>query len=177
MAKKKQLFRFLDTVGNGTGTKNAVGDYSDSGLGQTVFKIAPQDGVYELTRLIVTIKDTQGVDSDFYGNNITLTNGIEVQYWGSQGLVVDMTDGIPIMSNGDWKRYCYDVAPSQFGTGNDIVSVRWTFGKTGMETVLRADEGDELRIILHDDFRGLIEHYFEVQGVERPLAFVHDQYE
>ena len=50
------LFRYLDTVGDGSGEKNANGDYS---IAEEIFFLQPPPGrVYRITRLIVSIMDT-----------------------------------------------------------------------------------------------------------------------
>ena len=175
--KKTHLFRFLDTVGNGSGTKDATGNYSDAGSGSTDFLIAPTGTqVFVLERMIVHIKDTSGIDADKYGNNITLTNGITVTYNDTSGEVVDLLDGVNIFSNGDWARQCYDANLITWGSGNDIVSIRWTFSRAGIPLVLKGDEGDDLTVTLNDDFSGLLEHRFQVQGYSTPAVGYRDEY-
>jgi hypothetical protein len=72
------ISRYADTVGDGSGIKNAIGDYS--GETPTIFKIAPSAGeIYVINRLIPFLRDTGGLDADKYGNNITLTNGIVIK--------------------------------------------------------------------------------------------------
>lgn len=160
--KQKHLFRHLDTNGDGTGTKNAVGDYSST---PTDFKIQPAaNQMFILHRMLVFIKDTTGIDADAYGNGIVLTNGINIKYSHAAGVVVDMVDGIPITVNGDWGRLCYDVELKAWGAGNEILVVRWTFDKAGEPLVLNGADGDRFVVSLNDDFSGLLAHYFMVQG-------------
>jgi len=68
--------RFLDTNGDGTGTKSATGNYAESPVS---FFIQPPAGeVFRLNRMLVHIEDSGTFDSGSYGNGITLTNGITV---------------------------------------------------------------------------------------------------
>jgi hypothetical protein len=163
------LSRFADTVGDGTGTSIAVGNYSDVGLGVTDFMIAPAAGeVFQIERMIVSIEDTVGMDADSYGNGITLTNGIDVLVANDTGDLWYWTQpNHPITTNGEWAHYCYDAQLLGWGQGNEHIVVRWTFGKTGHPLVLNGNVGAKLIIRLNDDFSGLIDHGFLIQGVKR----------
>ncbi len=161
-AQKRQLFQYLDDVGDGSGVINLVGDHSG---GATTFKIAPGPGeVFRLSRMIGYVEDGGSFDSGLYGNGITLTNGIQIEHDHVDG-TVDMLAGLPILTTGGWAAQCHDVTPpNNFGSGNEFISIRWTFNKTGQYTRLDGDLGQELRMILHDDFSNLEAHRFQVQG-------------
>ena len=154
--------RYLDTNGDGTGTQQANGDYS----------VTPEDfkftavNVTELARVIVFIEDTSGFGADDYGDIAGgLTNGIEIKVYRNDSTVDDLLDGITIKNNAGWARVCHDVVNHAFGVGNDFLSVRWTWAKSGMP--LKLLEGEELRFELSDDFSGLVEHTFMVEGTYR----------
>jgi len=163
----KHLVRVLDTNGDGTGTKEATGTYAVD----TDFYIEPladeTNLIYRLERLIVTVKDTTGMDADKYGNGITLTNGIYVLVEDSEGLLYSLTDpDKPILTNGDWSHYCYDADVKTWGTGNEHLVVRWTFRKHGDSVNLRSWRGEKLVVRLKDTFTGLLDHTFTVEGLE-----------
>tara|TARA_R110000796_G_scaffold251769_1_gene383934 strand:- start:1886 stop:2467 length:582 start_codon:yes stop_codon:yes gene_type:complete len=150
--------RYLDTVGNGTGTKQALGNYATA----TPFFITPGVGeVYDITRLIVYIEDSSGMDNAKYGNIAALTNGITINSVVG-GVTDDMTDGLAIKTNGQWKRVCYDQHIDSTGAGNDSCAARWTFSASGVP--IRLSYGDTLSVVCHDDFTGLIDHTFKIQG-------------
>ena len=160
------LFRFLDTDGDGTGTKEATGNYA---LAEEEFYIQPPDGEsYFISRLIIEIKDAGSIDAGSYGNGITLTNGIQVQKKDGSGVIVDFTDGEPIITNADWAKFCYDVKTSEFGSGNNYVNVRWTFSKAtgGLKggVFLDGSNNERFTVILNDNFSNLTGHTFMVQG-------------
>lgn len=158
------ITRFLDTVGNGTGSIDATGDYSS--VAQE-FKITPADDeVYCISRLIVHVKDTQGIDADSYGNNITLTNGITIKTVDSGGdNEIFVGSSSPIMVNADWGKYCYDVNVLTFGAGNETCVVRWTFSKYGGHGCwLHGFQSESFVITLNDNFTGLLSHGFVVEG-------------
>jgi len=156
----KPIFsRYLDTNGDGTGTKTANGNYAAAA---EEFYIQPAEWqTLSLARLIVYAEDTGGMDNGSYGNGITLTNGIRVILT-KDGVDTDLDGGLAIKSNGQWKRLCYDEHIDSAGSGNDSMAVRWTFTKAGQE--LKISGSDKLRVILNDDFTGLIDHTFLVQG-------------
>lgn len=153
--------RYLDTNGDGTGTKNANGNYSSAA---ETFYI---DGPLTITRMIVSVEDTGGMQAEEYGNlGTALTNGItiDIDSGGLDNELVDLTDGEPIKTNAGWGQLCYDVDLKSWGAGDDLLVVRWTFDKSGAPIKLGDD--DRLEITLNDDFSGLIGHYFLVQGQE-----------
>jgi hypothetical protein len=162
------LTRFLDTNGDGTGTKNANADYS--GTGGDIFYIQPPAGtVYRLYRMIVHYEDTQGMTATEYGNlGSALGVGIIVRVQDGSGTISNLTDGIPITTNADWSRFCYDAQLSVWVSSgaptNDVAQVRWTFAKAGTTIRLDGDQSERLEVVLNDNFAGLIDHYFHVQG-------------
>jgi hypothetical protein len=155
--------RFADTNGNGTGTKNANGDYSSSA---EVFYLQPPAGVaYRVHRMIVSLEDTTGMTAQEYGNlAAALGNGVEIMVKDDSGTVADLTDGIPVKTNAQWGRMCYDVDVKTWGQGDELLVARWTFAKSGAAIVLNGNHNGRIEVLLNDDLRGLISHYFLVQG-------------
>jgi hypothetical protein len=155
------IYRFLDTNGNGTGTKNATGDYSVTP--DDFFYTAPAGGA-ELHRLIIHIEDTVGVQAEEYGNlGAALTNGYSLKVFDSNSVeVLDITDGVPIKTNAQLGRLGYDVDVRTWGAGNEIIQARITFSRAGYPLFL--PEGYQFKITFNDNLSGLIEHYFMLQG-------------
>ncbi|MHC4316827.1 MAG: hypothetical protein ACYSW3_30670 [Planctomycetota bacterium] len=162
---KKLISRVLDTVGDGSGTTDAIGNYAGGSIEDFMIKPA-SDEVFVLTRMLIQVVDTTGMDADKYGNNITLTNGIHVLVTDGVGsTIMELTDpNNPIIANGDWGAFCYDVDVKTWGTGNNHLLARWTFAKSGEDVYLRGHRGEQLVVRLNDDFSGLIHHHFVVQG-------------
>lgn len=157
------ISRYLDLNGDGSGAKNANGDYSTVA---DIFYIQPpatQD--YLLTRLIVSIEDTQGMQAEEYGNlGAALTNGITVRVQDDSGTLVDLTDSAPVKTNAKWGALCYDVDLKSWGAGDELILVRWTFSRSGRDVLLRGDRNERLEVVLNDNLTGLISHEFLVQG-------------
>ena len=157
------IYRFLDTNGDGTGSKNANVNGS----------ITPQVFRYDsetthrtyLARMLVHIEDIGPLSADDYGG-ITgpLTNGVlvEIRRKEDDSTVVDLVDGLPIKTNSEWSRMCYDMDIDNFGSGSDFIKVRWTFAKSGLPIYLSPNQ--YFCIIVQDNLTGLIKHYFMLQG-------------
>ena len=155
----------LDSIGDGTGVINANSDYSSGGSGSTEFFIAPPTGsAYRIHRLIVFVEDVGSFDSGFYGNSVVLGNGMTVTIESGSTTLVDLTNGHPITTNSSWAHFCHDLTVFTFGTGNEFMSVRWTFAKSG--TPVRLENPERLVVTLNDDLTGLVAHHFLVQGFD-----------
>lgn len=165
--KGDHLYQFLDENGDGTGNKQAVGDYTGGGLGPTKFFIKPAPGeTFYIYRIIITLSDSGALDSGLYGNNIALSNGYEIQK--TNGVVVvdggDFTGGISLKTNGQISEIMYDVTRLEFGSGDEYLTGRFSFDKAGQPLELVGDDGDELAIVFSDDLSGLVTHTFMAQG-------------
>jgi hypothetical protein len=157
------LYRYLDTNGNGTGTKNATGNYSG---GATDFYIQPPAGkVFLIESILFFIEDTGTLDSGGYGAATALTNGLLVRVTSSADVVeTDLLDGVPIKSNGDFGAHMWNLEPFSFGTGNDFIHARWNFEESSGSPIYLHDQ-EKLKVTLEDNFSGLVSHRFMVQGI------------
>ena len=161
-AVRAYVCRFMDTKGDGTGEKNAIGDYSST---EQTFFIQPSDvQTLRITRLVISIEDNGPIDAGAYGNGIDLVNGIQLQVRNDSGVVNDLTDNVPIFTNSHWGRYTYDIKESSFGMGSNYVFARWSFIRSGITIRLRGAENERFAMILNDDFSGLVSHRFLIQG-------------
>jgi hypothetical protein len=146
---------FLDTVGDGSGsiTSNINGSITP-----VLFKVTAGVGETLLVnRLLLHLADIGGLDAGAYGNNIVMTNGIELGVMRDGVVILDLTAKLKIKTNADWGAYCYDVTELGFGLGDNYLAVRWTFTKDG--AALRLDEGDSFFLKVNDDLTGLTKHH------------------
>ena len=168
MSRTKGIHQLLDTVGDGSGLKEANGNYS---VAAGSFRLKHASGIADIYRMIVMIEDAGAFDSGLYGNGIVLTNGIRVYLKNSLNVVMEEFTGFPILTNGDWAGHCHDHEHHSFGSGNEVVSVRWTFDKSGQPLTVNFGAGEYLEVYLNDDFSGLVKHRFSVQGKYRKLGY------
>lgn len=157
----EQIYRLLDTVGDGSGTKSAIGNYSSA---VEEFLITNPTRQIQIRRMLVEIRDTGLFSQERYGTIAALTNGIEVVVKDDSGTIqLNITDGVPIKSLAHWGAKCFDMSPLPSGSGDGFVNVRWTFGRNGSDILLPA--GWSLVVQLNDDLTGLIDHTFFVGGM------------
>jgi len=149
---------------NASGAQSAIGDFS-AGVPFTIQP--PVDEVWYVHRLLVHYEDSGSMDTEKYGNGIVLTNGITI-YANQSGRIVNLTNGHPILTNGEWAAHSYDTRLDKFGAGNEFISVRWSFFKTGTVIKLDGAQSDSLTVLLQDDFSGLEDQFFLFQGYKGP---------
>lgn len=164
------LYRYLDTSGDGSGTKNAIGNYSSTA---DIFYIQPAAGqVFRIVRMIILIGGkASSVKTDTYGSLSALTNGVTVRVQNDGGTVINLTDGIPVKTNAGWGGLCFDsVIYSSTSNTDTFNRVRWTFERAGYPIRLDGSSNERLEVLLNDDFTGgggadaLTSHYFMAQG-------------
>jgi hypothetical protein len=146
------------------GNVNFIGDYSDSGLGLTraVYTL-PYD--MAITDFVIAVEDVGVMDSGFYGNNITLTNGIRLIGEAVPGVEIgDFLDGEIIMTNADWGRYG-DIEFMEWGQGNSQYAAHFHFMKDHGQPMM-LPKGMRLVVLLNDDFGGLVNQKFLAMGVQ-----------
>lgn len=145
---------------SGTSTE-AIGNYS-AGASATFEYIAPVGSKIEITRLISTITDTNIKNAGGYGGLLQLSSGIDL-YVVQSGTALELTNDFTIKTNADWGAYCHDVSLHDFGVGSNFITSRWTFAAG--ETNLKLNGSpDRFYALLNDDFTGLIDHRFQIQG-------------
>lgn len=160
------IYRYLDENGNGSGNKNANGNYAGS---PTRFFIQPPaDEVFFLNRMIVLLEDGGSIDAGGWGNGAALTNGVECDLRDPiNDILTDLFDGLPLLTNAGWAQFCYDVRSTDFGAGNNYLGVRWTFTKSGRPLVLRGSKQESFGITFNDNVTNVVRNTFMVQGYTR----------
>lgn len=148
------LFRYLDTVGDGSGTKNATGDYS---VTPERFLIAPAlDEIFLLDHLLIVLEVEATIDNSSFGRFVDpLTNGIYLRVRDKDdAIVIDLTDGVPLKTTFDFGKYALDAVLHSFGEANDMWVVKWDLLDSGQPLILDGREkyGFSLNAEVNDDF-------------------------
>ena len=145
----------LDTNGDGTGTINAIGDYSGA---EEIFYIQPPAStVYKIERFIVYLRGAKAdINLDTYGKNNVLSNGITVRIQNDSGTVVSFTNSLPIKRFAGWVRVSMDGellgTKDDFKTDKILVSI-WDIPHCqGYPLCLDGDNNERLEVVLNDDF-------------------------
>ena len=160
----------LSTNGDGTGTIEMTGDYSSTATefsydSKAVAALSAQTENYDLvSRILVFVQDSGAFDAEKYGNNIDLTNGIDIKVVDSEDNLLMQVTPAPIKTSGDWAALCHDVVYQEFGTGDKFLTARWTFSKFASDDGLRLNVGDRLVVTVNDLMTGLVHHRITAQG-------------
>lgn len=165
----KNLFKALSSNGDGTGTVNAIGDYSVTPL--NLKYTGEIDKVGLINRMIVQIVDGNGFSVSNYGALPALTNGVVVSVKDANDNVINSLTAYPVLSNGDWGAQCYDAQYQSYGVGDDTLLVRWTFGNSGKPLEIDFRKGEYLDVELNDNFTGLTLHRFKIDGVFKSFTY------
>jgi len=168
--------KYLSTrLQDGT-TSDASQNYSSTST-DFVYQV-PENHIAAITRMIVTIEDSE-VDlySDEYGGLGALNNGITVKimdkndndiYYLVSNTVTGQSIGSSpekIKTNQDWASVCYDFnRVLQGGTDLDMGQFRWTFARSGSPIIIENQE--KFCVNCNDNFSGLTNHFFTIQGLE-----------
>lgn len=158
-----KIRRFLDTVGDGTGSRDAAVDGSNTPI---QFKLTSEPGrSIELDRFTVYITDRGNLLPDKYGKDIVMTNGILLEIQDGVGnVVLDMLDGAPVKTNFAWQIVCFDTDSFQGKTPNDISAATFRWIVSDKVDPLTLINGQSLVATIRDDLTTLEHHSFYAQG-------------
>lgn len=152
--------KILDTVGDGTGIKNAVGNYS---VNPQAFKlVVPSRENYTLSNMIIHIAGLGAFSHTGYGN-ITegLANGWSIKI-AKDGELKDFYEGVLIKNNQDIEGISGNIHHPAFDGAGNSISITISFDHYGMPFYIR--EGEYIEILLNDNFSSLTKHQFLIQG-------------
>lgn len=119
-----------------------------------------------VARVMIHTLAATDIDSLEYGDQPELTNGIQVFYRRS-GVVLDVTNGLPIKINEHWGQWCFDSVPVRVGATSKtpVWQSRWTLTKYGNPYGLVLSEGDRLGVRIRDDLSPLLRQTLIAEGL------------
>ncbi len=156
------LYRFLDTNGDGTGTKDANGNYSVTPA--KFFIRAPAETFLVLYTMTINVEDNVALTQAGYGGSVgPLTNGVNVYIANENEVnVLSLVDGRPIKANPQWQRIAHDIRTIAYSGAANGLTISWEFQRTGSPILLRPFSS--LVVALSDDFSHLTDHAFLIAG-------------
>ena len=152
--------RFLDTVGDGTGSIEANVD--GSGAPVDFNYTVPEGHILLVDRLVVWIEDNGSFDAGLYGNGLALANGIMAGRT-INGTFEPRTTQLPIRANADWPAYSFDFDYIDIGQGPNVAVARYSYIKDGAPIVYTENTKYTMRI--QDDLSNLVGHRFRLGAV------------
>lgn len=157
------FIRLLDSVGDGSGGVNAIGDYSAAPV---EFSIRPPDGqVLVLTQLTVHYNAPGIFGALGYANLPALPVGILLDTRDRQGSVVSpLTGQVPVTFNTSWMAYGYNMNNQSWGGAETTIEAVLNMGAfdTGFE--IDGNKAEYLAATLNDDFTGIVVQTFLAKG-------------
>ena len=118
-----------------------------------------------LHRCLVHIVDGSINPVDFAGINSGVANGLRINVTDSDGTMLNTfgTDVIPIINNTRWVLLAgTDIDRDTSGPGNDALTIRWSFDKSGTPIMLSA--GESFNIEIRDDLTAVSQFHVLLQG-------------
>lgn len=150
--------RFLDTVGDGSGSIEARVDGSDTPV--DFHYAVPEGKILLIDRLIVWIRDAGTFDADKYGNRLVLTNGIIGGRTDESGTFIPRTTQLPVRTNSDWPAYSFSFQYIPIGVGDNVAVAEYSYNKDGGPLVFHGGTSYTLRIA--DNLLELTGHRFRI---------------
>lgn len=157
---QRPFTRILDTNGDGTGSTNGAQDFSVTP--GTFYIEIPDKDIMSIWNLIVYIEDTDVSKPARYGDLTALSTGVIVRL-ANDDITRPLTD-IPIKSNRDWMMHA-DAPVNPLNAAQKALKFVWplTFSdQAGL--VMAGRKNTRLEVVLADDFSGLSQHKFSVNG-------------
>ena len=159
------LLRYLDTVWDGSGTHDFIGDYS---LVPTQAIIKPPDNqIFVLTEFLVQYSDAGKFLQSAYASLAgALVNGVEIAAYDRKGnAIFSLTPSHPVITNDLWVHLGYNVALQEWGTAaTTTLTAKLKDIDFGTAFSLNGNKGEYLKVSLSDDFSGMIDQSFLVKG-------------
>jgi hypothetical protein len=161
--------RYIDTVGDGSGARDMKVNGS---VTPVKFKLKPSAGqIFMLNAFNINYVMTSGNPNVGFGAaSADLTNGISIQVLRGSTVVLDLTDGVLVKANHDWKNLCYEEHESEYGTTESALSYCFDFRRGGESVVLEGVNGDEFVVTINDNLTtaqiNLLHMYIRVHFIQ-----------
>lgn len=154
--------QYMSDVGDGTGTINAVGDYSSTAK---IFFIQPAVGeIMTLTGMFIHLVDSGSLTIGVYGGLAgALSVGLAIRVTNEGSENRSIIPGV-MKTNGDLVHMGSFFNINSFSGGVDSLSASINFSVMGAPLILEGGRGHKLEVVLNDDFVGLNDHHFLACG-------------
>lgn len=160
------LLRQLDTVGDGTGTKNIIQNY----LGNpTVIRYEPAENQFALIHdFSVQYSDAGSFQQDVYASLPgPLAVGVSINLYDRSGNVIySITDNTNVTRNDEWYRLGYDFVYNNWaGSNENTLVASLNADNFGSPLPVDGSAGQYIGVSVADDFTSLVSQTFTVKGI------------
>ncbi len=159
------FLRQMDTVGDGSGTKNINQDYSAGSA--TLIKFAPTQKAF-ISTLTIQYSDNGAFQQNVYASlPSALTNGVRIDIYDQfDNVLVPLTDDQFVTMNLEWYTLGYRFIYNNWaGSNENTLVASLNFGDFGSSIVLDGSQNQFIAVSVNDDFTSLSSQTFTVEGV------------
>ena len=154
------IHQFLDENGDESGNTQFIGDYSVTPV--TAYIQPPAGEVYVISHLIIAVADSQ-ITADGYGFLSALSTGYDIVVSDSSDVeIVKLNGGLKLNSHLDLASRTFYTNYIDTGNGSDMMVHKLDWEEDGRPVILKDQQ--KLKITLNDNFTGLVDHSFYVNG-------------
>ncbi len=159
---RKHVSVLMSSNGDGTGTVEAIGDYSVTPLSLKL-KLDDHSKV-EIYGLKMKLRDIGTFQADDYASLTgSLTNGIRIYVRDGDDELIEELTSYPIKNNADLATFT-NFRFNDFATNDNVMSVGWDISGIGTPVKLDFSKGQYLEVFFNDDFTGITEQTFAAFG-------------
>jgi len=162
------VLRQLDTVGDGSGVKNIIQDYSAAPV---LIRYDPEpDQVLLMSVLSVQYSDAGTFQQNVYASLPNpLVNGVSLNVYNRDGSIAGtFTDDQFVTRNDEWYRLGYRFVYNNWpGSNQNTLVASLNSADFGSPVVIDGTVGQFLAVSVNDDFTPLVSQTFTVKGVLR----------
>lgn len=154
----RPLLRTLDTIGNGLGDVDmaVVGD-TDHPTPQSFLLKPETTEVAIIDQIVIYVEDDGTFEAGKIGSATALSTGITIKAWRKLDVLIDLTHGVSIKTNGDIARIGSHSSEHLFTAGNSAMV--GTIELSAMSIKLDGAKGDRLVALVSDDL-DMLEHVY-----------------
>jgi hypothetical protein len=159
------LIRFLDTNGDGTGTKDANGNYAAAA--EEFYIAPPADTLYVITEFLIHLADASNFAIGGFGSRAVLTNGLKIEVKRAGVVIFDINDGIVPKTNAQMLHLSHRALMLDFpGTNGNSLIISFNSEDFHVPLILNGALSDSLVVTLNDDFSTQDDFHFIVHGYQ-----------
>ena len=115
-----------------------------------------------INRIIFHVVDDGTWTEEKFGSLAALTNGMDLVVERNGSTVLDLFGGVMVKNNASWARSNHDRRILTVGSGDTMLTCRYTFGKSGQPILLR--DNDSIKMTVSDNLSTLVEMSAMIQG-------------
>lgn len=120
------------------------------------------DAPCRLRRMLTFIQDNGSWTEEKFASITALTNGMDLVVERNGATIASPYGGLTVKNNAQWARHCFDRRILTVGSGDTMLTSRFTLEKGGQDMLLR--KGDTIKSTVSDNLSTLVSMTHMIQG-------------